>query len=145
MKKIIIAVLLVAFSNNGFSMSGSDVEPTPTPEPSELSTQSLLSPEEVRQQEYQKILGQIAGIKETNPDNDNPEVGVLIFPIEQMDSLQFYDMLTSIIRDMPEGSLNNFTYRNGSKFASAEVNKVGVEYLHSLNMVHLGLNSVEAQ
>jgi len=141
--KVVAVVCTVVFSSSSLSMSDQNKEPELTPEPNYYLTQGAVDPLQQREESYQEILAELEQVKVWNPDDENPEVNIAVFPQSPMGKTEAYDFLMSVMRDMPEGSNSGFRYFNDGSMVTTKVNRVGVDYLYSLGTVDL--SSTKAQ
>ena len=138
LKNVAVVICTVVVSTSVFAIEDSDQDEVGLPEPSPVTVEVVKSPEQLREESYQKILAildkeEIANIGYPG-DTKTP---ISIYPQAEMSELEAYDLLVGIMRDMPEGSIRGFQYYRSDKVVSAYVNRAGVEYLYSLGLVGL--------
>lgn len=142
-RKVMIIIYTAAVSTNVLSMSDSSKEPELVPEPDPFAVRAIESPEQWREESYQRILAEFEKMRIQNPESTNLELGVLVYPPVEMDNLEAYDFLIGLMRDMPEGTSSGFSYLQGFKSISVQLNRAGVDYLHLLGVVNLSLDRLK--
>ena len=137
LKKVVFVIFTVVVSSSVFANDESGKEPEP------FTVNVIESPAELREKSYQRILAAFEQMRIQNPESNNLELDILVYPPIGMDSLEAYDFLIGLVRDMPEGTISGFNYLKGSKSISARLNRAGVDYLHFLGVVDLSLDRVK--
>jgi len=139
--KIVVVICTAVFSSHVLSVNDLSKEGELVPDPSTYSSFDVKTPEQIREETYQRIVNKLEQMKLSNPDNDNPRLIISISADPAyVEADTVYDFLMSTMQDMPKESYYSFEYlRDGdSGLVFAKVNREGVEYLNSLGSILLG-------
>ena len=128
--QILIAVCILMLSAHVFA------EEVTNPVDQHLPVADLI-PEEVANNDYEKVLLEFEDMKVWYPEEQDHKVKISVFPRQKLNNQEAFEFFIALIRTMPEGSYNDFRYYDGGTTLKIVVNRLGADYLHSLGTLSI--------